>query len=170
MGNAPDNVRGAAAKAAVHGKCHRKETASEIEHGGIAQGNLQDAFEMLVLQVRVKRWGKSPPLVWQQTRHGKPRVVQGQIGGESRPGSLEPSGRLLEPWCESRPRGMIAAMQSQDYIAQNPAYRLARSFFDDLQSLRRKYPPQILPSMSEPETRLQNPQHSFYPDCKEHHI
>src|SRR5437870_3659255 len=40
--------------------------------------------------VRVKRWGKSPPLVWRQTRHGKPRVVQGQIGGESRPGSMSP--------------------------------------------------------------------------------
>src|SRR5882762_11168590 len=41
--------------------------------------------------VRVKRWGKSPPLVWRQTRHGKPRVVQGQIGGESRPGSMSAS-------------------------------------------------------------------------------
>ena len=86
---------------------------------------------------RVKRWGKSPPLRWRHRRHGKPRVVQGQIGGESRPGSPrtiaqwtalrpplqktfflcgggihrreQPSGRLLEPWCESRPRGMIAA-------------------------------------------------------------
>jgi hypothetical protein len=93
--------------------------------------------------VRVKRWGKSPPLVWRQTRHGKPRVVQGQIGGESRPGSMsasscccgasrgngEPSGRLLEPWCESRPRGMIAAARLQDRAAQNPAYRLTRYFF-----------------------------------------
>src|SRR4029077_7054898 len=50
---------------------------------------------------RVKRWGKSPPLRWRHRRHGKPRVVQGQIGGESRPGSLEPSGRLLESRCES---------------------------------------------------------------------
>src|SRR6266849_4353408 len=37
---------------------------------------------------RVKRWGKSPPLRWQHRRHGKPRVVQGQIGGEGRPGPL----------------------------------------------------------------------------------
>jgi len=85
-------------------------------HGGIAQVNLRDVFEQLVALVRVKRWGKSPPLVWQHTRHGKPRVVQGQIGGESRPGSSsqrsrkrrrslcngasrcreQPSGRLLE--------------------------------------------------------------------------
>jgi len=36
--------------------------------------------------VRVKRWGKSPPPVWQHTGHGKPRVEQGQIGGEGRPG------------------------------------------------------------------------------------
>jgi hypothetical protein len=80
----------------------------------------------------VKRWGKSPPLVWQQARHGKPRVVQGQIGGESRPGSPsdaseslqrflrgraicsgeQPSGRLLEPWREPRPRGMIVRARS----------------------------------------------------------
>src|ERR1700676_4530947 len=50
---------------------------------------------------RVKRWGKSPPLRWRHRGHGKPRVVQGQIGGESRPGSINPSGRLLESRCES---------------------------------------------------------------------
>jgi hypothetical protein len=38
--------------------------------------------------VRVKRWGKSPPLRWQHRGHGKPREVQDQIGGESWPGSL----------------------------------------------------------------------------------
>jgi hypothetical protein len=50
--------------------------------------------------VRVKRWGKSPPLVWQQTRQGKPRVVQGQIGGESRPGSSSEAN-------ESLPRSLV---------------------------------------------------------------
>jgi len=71
-------------------------------HGGIAQENLRDVFAQLVRLVRVKRWGKSPPLVWQHTRHGKPRVVQGQIGGESRPGSSSQRsrgsalGRLLQ--------------------------------------------------------------------------
>ena len=30
--------------------------------------------------VRVKRWGKSPPLQAQARRHGKPHRVQGQIG------------------------------------------------------------------------------------------
>jgi hypothetical protein len=87
---------------------------------------------------RVKRWGKSPPPRWQHRGHGKPRVVQGQIGGESRPGSMSqrfrsrpfcgrscnertpfsaaqaalkdrPSGRLLESRREAWPRGMIAA-------------------------------------------------------------
>jgi hypothetical protein len=66
------------------------------QHGGIAQGNLRDVFEKSGLMARaklnrlarVKRWGKSPPLRWQHRGHGKPRVVQGQIGGESRPGSL----------------------------------------------------------------------------------
>ena len=31
-------------------------------------------------QVRVKRWGKSPPRGWQQRRHGKPHLEQRQIG------------------------------------------------------------------------------------------
>lgn len=44
----------------VHGKCHRKQTAPS--------------------GVRVKRWGKSPPLQAQARRHGKPHRVQGQIG------------------------------------------------------------------------------------------
>ena len=95
MGNAPGNARGAFWMARVstragrfaHGKCHRKCTASGTQHGDIPQENLRDVFAQLVRLVRVKRWGKSPPLVWQHTRHGKPRVVQGQVGGESRPGS-----------------------------------------------------------------------------------
>ena len=36
-------------------------------------------FEISV-GARVKRWGKSPPLETQVTRHGKPHRVQGQIG------------------------------------------------------------------------------------------
>ena len=80
-----------------HGKCHREYTAGGAQHGGIAQGNLRDVFEKvpgftarakLIRLARVKRWGKSPPLRWRRRRHGKPRVVQGQIGGESRPGSM----------------------------------------------------------------------------------
>jgi len=43
---------------------------------------------MVRTPVRVKRWGKSPPRRQQWRRHGKPRAVQDQIGGESRPGSL----------------------------------------------------------------------------------
>jgi hypothetical protein len=69
--------------------------------------------------VRVKRWGKSPPRPEQSGRHGKPRVVQGQIGGESRPGSLGPSGRLLESRCESGPRGMITAERELAAYAPN---------------------------------------------------
>ena len=30
--------------------------------------------------VRMKRWGKSPPRLWQQRRHGKPHREQCQIG------------------------------------------------------------------------------------------
>ena len=50
--------------------------------------NLRDIFEWSAAQVRVKRWGKSPPLRQQCWRQGKPRAVQDQIGGESWPGSL----------------------------------------------------------------------------------
>jgi hypothetical protein len=63
--------------------------------------------------VRVKRWGKSPPRGWQHSRHGKPRVEQGQIGGEGRPGPLGPSGRLLESRSDSGPRGMIAGARKR---------------------------------------------------------
>src|SRR5690242_21908184 len=52
------------------GKCHREQTA-----GG-------------PLPVRVKRRGKSPPRIWQQVRHGKPRLEQGRITGEKWPGSV----------------------------------------------------------------------------------
>ena len=31
----------------VHGKCHREYTAGGEKHGGIAQENLRDVFEML---------------------------------------------------------------------------------------------------------------------------
>jgi hypothetical protein len=80
-------------------------------------------------------------------------VVQGQIGGESRPGSAsairkrekrflynsasccaeQPSGRPLEPRREPWPRGMIAARAL--HAAQNPAYRLTRYFLNELQDL-----------------------------------
>jgi hypothetical protein len=32
----------------AHGKCHRKCTAGDAQHGGIAQENLRDVFESLV--------------------------------------------------------------------------------------------------------------------------
>jgi len=80
----------------------------------------------------VKRWGKSPPPRWQHWGHGKPREVQDQIGGQSRPGSLsafranesapfhaaqaewtdEPSGRSLDPGREAGARGMIVTAQT----------------------------------------------------------
>ena len=73
-------------------------------------------------------------------------MVQDQIGGESWPGSLSdsrkrmapnpvaqaagkdgPSGRLLEPHREVRPRGMIVAACCCKVVhRQNPAYRLIR--------------------------------------------
>jgi hypothetical protein len=88
-GNAPGNARGAAARrATVHGKCHREDTASVAYPGDSLKENLRDVFQWIATKVRVKRWGKSPPLRQQWRRQGKPRVVQDQIGGQSRPGSL----------------------------------------------------------------------------------
>jgi hypothetical protein len=95
----------------------------------------------------VKRWGKSPPPGWRHPGHGKPRVEQGQIGGEGWPSpyafrsqgwTLRPSGRLLESRSDPGPRGMIAALHSMrpdvflggvGRSGQNPAYRLTRYYF-----------------------------------------
>jgi len=41
----------------------------------------------------VKRWGKSPPLEEQSTRHGKPHREQGQIG----------DGEVARLWRKPRP-------------------------------------------------------------------
>ena len=39
---------------------------------------------LLSAQVRVKRWGKSPPRLWRHRRQGKRRPEQDQIGGRPR--------------------------------------------------------------------------------------
>jgi len=53
-GNAPGNARGRGRQAGLkpggymrHGKCHREYTAGGAQHGGIAQENLRDVFELL---------------------------------------------------------------------------------------------------------------------------
>ncbi len=98
--------------------------------------NLWLVFTVWLRRARVKRWGKSPPLGRRRSRHGKPRVEQGQIGGEGWPGPLGPSGRPLESGRETGPRGMIAPVASRSVptlfvgkaarAGQNPAYRPAR--------------------------------------------
>ena len=79
-------------------------------------------------------------------------MVQGQIGGESRPGSPsdasaslwrslelgvnrsreQPSGRLLEPRRELRPRGMIVRHPYLSECLQNPAYMAHPLIFNKL--------------------------------------
>jgi hypothetical protein len=99
-GDAPGNARGAVARrATVHGKCHREDTASVAYPGDSPEENLRDVFEWNATKVRVKRWGKSPPLRQQWQRQGKPRVVQDQIGGQSRPGSLSELERASSLLC-----------------------------------------------------------------------
>jgi hypothetical protein len=69
------------------------ESATENKTAGAActsaagfRKNRKSACFGLAHLARVKRWGKSPPLGWRHPGHGKPRVEQGQIGGEGRPG------------------------------------------------------------------------------------
>jgi len=64
-----------------HGKCHREHTAKPGRR------------LLEVPAVRVKRWGKSPPLQAQARRQGKPRRVQGQIGN---PGAARSMFRTAE--------------------------------------------------------------------------
>ena len=65
-------------RGALHhdGKCHRKQTASR--------------------EVRVKRWGKSPPRRWQHGRHGKPQLEQGQDAARVTHLVKDAAGRLLQ--------------------------------------------------------------------------
>src|SRR5437667_9772458 len=132
--------RKAAAPKARHGQCHREYTAGAAYASVTGRRKTCDTSSTSTLrkvptalrshQARVKRWGKSPPVRSRDRTHGKPRVVQGQIGGESWPGSFapsaqarsahpesrfsrleghQPSGRPLEARCEPCPRGMIVA-------------------------------------------------------------
>jgi len=66
-GNAPGNARGLVQRAGLkpgtymsHGQCHREYTAGGATPGDSPEENLRDVF-MVRAQVRVKRWGKSPP-------------------------------------------------------------------------------------------------------------
>ena len=54
---------------------------------------------LLSAQVRVKRWGKSPPRLWRHRRQGKRRPEQDQIGGRPRAPVLTgaPGKRLARP-------------------------------------------------------------------------
>src|ERR1700692_3591705 len=66
-GNAPGSARGLVQRAGLkpgaymsHGQCHREYTAGGATPGDSPEENLWDVF-MVRAQVRVKRWGKSPP-------------------------------------------------------------------------------------------------------------
>src|SRR5579862_7514257 len=93
-GNAPGNARGlrrafreGETRGRGHGKCHRKYTAGVIRTLRQAHGKTADSPSSVRAHLaRVKRWGKSPPPGWRHSGHGKPRVEQGQIGGEGWPG------------------------------------------------------------------------------------
>ena len=93
-----------------------------------SQGNLRDsATENIPLnfRVRVKWWGKSLPLTWQQERHCKPHQEKDQIGivwnfiFQHLP--VNDSGRSFDLISNNRARWMIIGHNCQ----QNPAYRLS---------------------------------------------
>ena len=77
----PDNVR----RGRPQGKCHRKQTARSSD------------------RVRVKGWGKSPPRLWQQRRHGKPHREQNRIGMTRTAKAVQPvSGPVIRVGCMRR--------------------------------------------------------------------
>jgi len=115
------------------------DSATESKPPALSLGERREAKPCAALDswkrpVRVKRWGKSPPLLRQRRRHGKPRAEQGQIGGEDRSGPQprqpgdgtpggKPSGRSHEPRSNPWPRGM--AVRARD--ARNRTVRLTES-------------------------------------------
>lgn len=77
----PDNVR----RGRPQGKCHRKQTARSSD------------------RVRVKGWGKSPPRLWKQRRHGKPHREQNRIGMTRSAKAFQPvSGPVIRVGCMRR--------------------------------------------------------------------
>ena len=71
----------------------------------------------------MKRWGKSPPHLWQHEWQGKPQLEQGQICGEGVHLDQDTAGRLLEDMGDYVRREMIVRIAPA--IRQNPAYRLS---------------------------------------------
>ena len=108
------------------GKRHREQTAP------------------ILIGVRVKRWGKSPPGGWQQRPHGKPHREQCRIGGSRRVsagslqprspgwqheagGNIGPRGMVIHP--RGNPRGTESGLQALRaffwaFRAKNPASRV----------------------------------------------
>ena len=65
--------------------------------------------------VTMKGCGKSAPRDWQQDRHGKPHLEQGQIGKDVRKHNAWPvclPGRLLEHDGDVASRGMVVVTKS----------------------------------------------------------
>lgn len=82
----PDNVR----RGQPQGKCHRKQTAWSSD------------------RVRVKGWGKSPPRLWQQRRHGKPHREQNRIGMTRIAKAVQPvSGPVIRVGCTRRRASVV---------------------------------------------------------------
>lgn len=83
----PRNLRGLTQESWLQGTCGRR--CREAFRRTVPQ-KTNRLFEVF-RRVRVKRWGKSPPLQAQARRHGKPHRVQGQIGDLGAARSSPPS-------------------------------------------------------------------------------
>ncbi len=117
------------------------QTAGELEPRRQANGETDGPpVSVIARLVRVKRWGKSPPPGWQHPGHGKPRVEQGQIGGEGWPSpyaacpacgmrGCDPRVGCLSLRSDPEPRGMIIARGSESFGATESGLQAHPRFF-----------------------------------------
>ena len=71
----------------VRGKSGHQRAGFPMKMGGAcfkaSSRPVPQKTNRLIREVRVKRWGKSSPLVKQLTRHGKPNLMQDEIGNRA---------------------------------------------------------------------------------------
>ena len=72
---------------------------------------------LLFAEVRVKRWGKSPPQSWQQLWHGKPHREQCQIGATRGAGGATHTARkaVLARWPGLAARGAMVTSHQEEW-------------------------------------------------------
>ena len=116
-----------------HHRAGRRVTPVQPEiHAGDALQNAStdSATENIpprAIEVRVKRWGKSPPLQEQSRRHGKPRPVQGQIGNSRNGPFRGPKGHRVSGVLQQINDSLLASDREQTEFGLQP-HRSALAF------------------------------------------